>query len=159
MADRELRKMNRAELIEIIYALQQNEKTIREENIALNQRLQEKTICIENSGSIAEAALSLNQIFESAQNAADQFLSSVQATKSGVEEEARQILEEAKRQADQIVGAAREEAEQILDRANTEARAVVEQTREEAGQIVNEANADVNQCPTGNNGCTCKIKK
>lgn len=77
MAEKELRKMSRTELIEIIYALQQNEKTLREENKELCRQLEDKTIRIENAGSIAEAALSLNRIFEDAQAAAQQYLDSV----------------------------------------------------------------------------------
>ncbi len=75
--EKELRKMNRTELIEIIYVLQQNEKTLRRENEELKEMLKEKTIRIAEAGSIAEAALSLNRIFEDAQAAAEQYLHSV----------------------------------------------------------------------------------
>ncbi|MCD8238727.1 MAG: DNA repair protein [Clostridiales bacterium] len=79
MADKEkeLRKMNRTELIEIIYALQQNEKGLRKENQELKEKLEEKTIRLSEAGSIAEAALSLNRIFEDAQAAAEQYIHSV----------------------------------------------------------------------------------
>ncbi|MCD8378749.1 MAG: hypothetical protein LUC95_00155, partial [Lachnospiraceae bacterium] len=70
MAEKELRKMNRTELIEIIYALQQNEKSLRRENEDLHEQLEDKTIRLEKSGSIAEAALGLNHIFEDAEKAA-----------------------------------------------------------------------------------------
>ncbi|MCD7960056.1 MAG: hypothetical protein LUF89_11470 [Ruminococcus sp.] len=66
MAEKELRRMNRTELIEIIYALQQNKKTLREENEKLRRQLKEKLLRMENAGSIAEAALSLHHIFEDA---------------------------------------------------------------------------------------------
>ncbi|MCD8142032.1 MAG: DNA repair protein [Clostridiales bacterium] len=71
--------MNRTELIEIIYALQQNERTLRTENEELRRQLEDKTIRIEKAGSIAEAALSLNHIFEDAEAAARQYLASIQA--------------------------------------------------------------------------------
>ncbi|MCD8126758.1 MAG: DNA repair protein [Clostridiales bacterium] len=83
MAEKELRKMSRTELIEIIYALQQNERSLREENEDLRRRLEDKTIRIENAGSIAEAALSLNRIFEDAQAAAQQYLDSLRAAVEG----------------------------------------------------------------------------
>ncbi|MCC8045586.1 MAG: hypothetical protein LIP12_08835 [Clostridiales bacterium] len=79
MAEKELRRMNRTELIEIIYALQQNGMTLQQENEELHRQLEEKIICIENAGSIAEAALSLNHIFEDAEAAAQQYLDSVRA--------------------------------------------------------------------------------
>ena len=43
----------------------------------LKNKLDEKIILLENSGSIADAALKLNNIFENAQSAADQYVESV----------------------------------------------------------------------------------
>lgn len=110
MAEKELRRMSRTELIEIIYALQQNECALREEierlqarNDQLQAQLDNKLLRIEESGSIAEAALSLNHIFESADRAAWQHLMSVQAANGAAEE----ILGEARRKADAILAEAR----------------------------------------------------
>ncbi|MCD8346691.1 MAG: hypothetical protein LUD16_01830, partial [Lachnospiraceae bacterium] len=77
MADKELRKMNRTELIEIIYALQQNEHSLRAENKELRRQLDDKLLRMKNAGSIAEAALSLNQVFEDADAAARQYVDSL----------------------------------------------------------------------------------
>ncbi len=77
MSERELRHMSRAELIEIIYAQKQEEHSLRQENEDLKRRLRERSIRMKKAGSIAEAALSLNHIFEDAQAAADQYLLSV----------------------------------------------------------------------------------
>ena len=64
MPDRELRHMRRTELVEIILALKQSEDQLRAENAALSAQLQERQIHIENAGSIAQAALELNKVFE-----------------------------------------------------------------------------------------------
>ena len=72
MAERELRHMSRTELIEIIYA-------------ELEQQLADRTLRLEKAGSIAEAALALNHVFEDAQAAADAYLSSVKAMNPGVQ--------------------------------------------------------------------------
>ncbi|MCD8188605.1 MAG: hypothetical protein LUD78_00010 [Clostridiales bacterium] len=79
MADKELRSMNRTELIEIIYALQQEERALRAENEQLRRQLEDKILRMEKVGSIAEAALSLNHIFEDADAAARQYLDSLKA--------------------------------------------------------------------------------
>ncbi|MCD8077152.1 MAG: DNA repair protein [Lachnospiraceae bacterium] len=79
MAEKELRKMNRTELIEIIYALQQNERILRRQNEELRSQLDDKILRMEKAGSIAEAALSLNHIFEDAEAAAQQYLESLRA--------------------------------------------------------------------------------
>jgi len=102
MADKELRKMNRTELIEIIYAMQQNERTLREENEKLQRLLHDKMIRLGRSGSIAEAALDLNHIFEDAEAAAQQYLESLKDK----DEQASQILTDAREKADEILAAA-----------------------------------------------------
>ena len=82
MPDRELRHMRRTELVEIILALKQSEDRLRAENAALSAQLQERQIHIENAGSIAQAALELNKVFEAAQAAADEYVASVLAAKT-----------------------------------------------------------------------------
>ncbi len=114
MADKELRRMNRTELIEIIYALQQNENNLRTENEELKEQLDDKAIRIEQAGSIAEAALSLNHIFEDAQSAAEQY---------------RYSLQSAYGQADEIIEQARAEAERIRAQARAEAREILAASR------------------------------
>ena len=80
MADRELRRMHRAELIEIIYALKQSEDQLKAQNAALTAQLQDRQLRLESAGSIAQAALELNNVFAAAQAAADDYLHSVQAS-------------------------------------------------------------------------------
>ena len=79
MTDRELRRLGRGDLIEILYQYQRREQQLEEQNAELRRRLEERSIRIEQAGSVAEAALSLNRVFESAQAAADQYLEEVQA--------------------------------------------------------------------------------
>lgn len=78
--DKELRRMSRAELIEIIYQYRMKTDELTSENEKLKAQLEERIIKLDKSGSIAEAALSLNSVFEAAQNAANQYLESVKAS-------------------------------------------------------------------------------
>ena len=77
MAETELRRMNRMELIEIIYALQQEQKILEDEKKTLEDRLENWTIQCEESGTIAEAAAKMNGLFEAAQATANQYLEAV----------------------------------------------------------------------------------
>ena len=116
MADRELRRMHRAELIEIIYALKQSEDQLKAQNAALTTQLQDRQLRLESAGSIAQAALELNNVFAAAQAAADDYLHSVQAsladtnataanTLSQARSGAKRILEQAQADADSLEGA------------------------------------------------------
>ena len=152
MPDRELRRMRRAELVEIILALKQTEDRLRAENAALSAQLQERQIHIENAGSIAQAALELNNVFAAAQAAADDYLHSVQAsladtnataanTLSQARSEAKRILEQAQADADSLKAQAQQEcdtmtADAAQKRTQTEAdcKAMVERAEQEVQQ-------------------------
>ena len=67
MADRELRHMRRTELVEIIFALKQSEDQLKAENADLTAKLEQRQIHLDSAGSIAQAALELNHVFEAAQ--------------------------------------------------------------------------------------------
>ncbi|MCD8329747.1 MAG: hypothetical protein LUC27_03535, partial [Lachnospiraceae bacterium] len=127
-AEKDLRRMNRTELIEIIYALQQNEKTLRAENEELQRQLDDKLLRIEKAGSIAEAAVGLNHIFEDAEAAARQYLDSVKQRDS----EAEQRQAEAGEQAAELLASAQSEkdaAAELLASAQSEKDAAAEQTQ------------------------------
>ena len=86
MTDKEFRRLRRGDLIEIIYDLQKEQLRLKQENAVLREQLSQRTICLNESGSIAEAALRLNRIFELAQTAADQYLASVKALHDSAED-------------------------------------------------------------------------
>ena len=113
MAEIELRKMNRMELIEIIYALQQEEKILEEEKKKLEDRLENWTIQCEKSGSIAEAAVKVSGIMEKAQAAADQYLEAVQREAVRSEERRTKMMEETKKEQEKLLEEARHKADDI----------------------------------------------
>lgn len=76
---RELKKLSRTELLEMLLDVTRENDTLRAENQSLREQLEDKRIRLSESGSIAEAALKLNGIFEAAQKAADQYVDSVKA--------------------------------------------------------------------------------
>lgn len=77
MTDKELRKLRRVELLEILVSLSEENEQLRKENEELRETIARREICIEQSGSIAEASLKLSGIFESAQKAADLYLENI----------------------------------------------------------------------------------
>ena len=77
MTDKELKKLTRAELLEMLL-IQSKEKRLLEEKLQeAEKKLEEREIMVAEAGSIAEAALKLNGVFEAVQQAADQYLENV----------------------------------------------------------------------------------
>ncbi|MGT2754953.1 hypothetical protein [Streptococcus ovis] len=77
MEVKQLRKLKREQLIVIMLEQQEKIEQQEEEIQQLASKLEDKKILLEESGSIAEAALALNKVFEAAQAAADQYLDSI----------------------------------------------------------------------------------
>ncbi|MEF2920244.1 MAG: DNA repair protein [Acutalibacteraceae bacterium] len=77
MTDKDLKKLSRAELLEMLLTQTKEVKRLSAELDEANRKLQDRRIMLENSGSIAEAALKLNDVFQAAQLAADQYLENV----------------------------------------------------------------------------------
>ena len=73
MTDKELKKLSRTDLVEMLLEVSRENEKLRWELAGAREQLDDKTITIENSGSLAEAALRLNGIFEAAQNACEQY--------------------------------------------------------------------------------------
>lgn len=131
MADRELRRMRRTELVEIIYALKQSEDQLKEQNAALTAQLQDRQLRISKAGSIAQAAMELNKVFEAAQAAADDYLHSVQVSHEDAQVAAANTLTQARSEAQHILAQAQEEADQLKARTRQECDAMVEQAEQE----------------------------
>ena len=83
MTKKELKRMSRMELLELLLDIDRENERLRSENAELTAKLQDKQIKLEQAGSIAEAAFALNQVFEAAQAAADQYLSSIRSLDCG----------------------------------------------------------------------------
>lgn len=77
MTNKELKKLTRTELLELLLAQTERADSLEKEIEELRKKLSEKDIAIQNSGSIAEAALKINDIFNAAQAAADQYLMNI----------------------------------------------------------------------------------
>lgn len=145
MADRELKKLSRLELIDIIYQLRLENAELEQKLSETSARLEDKTIVLENSGSIADAALTLNGVFAAAQSAADQYLLSVQASCSDAKEQIRRArarceeqLSKAEAEAEKIREDAEREREEKLAAADRECQQKYDGLREQMDKFIEE---------------------
>ena len=74
MTDKQLQKLSRRQLLEILVEQGRKIEELESQLQQLQKQLDDRTIKIENAGSIAQAALALTDIFEKAQEAADLYL-------------------------------------------------------------------------------------
>ena len=117
MAKKELKRMSREELAELLLIERRRISELEEEVAALNAKLEEREIKIENAGSIAEASLSLNGVFESTEAACRQYIENVERLCSDREKSSRIREESSKKESGEIIEKAKKDAEKILAEA------------------------------------------
>lgn len=100
MANKEigLKKMSKKDLLELLVIQSKKIDELQKELDQTRELLESRQIIIEEAGSIAEASLKLNNIFESAQKAADQYLDNIKK----LEEKKNKKLTNSKKKKDDI---------------------------------------------------------
>lgn len=143
MTDRELKRLNRGELIDIIYELQKRYVDSENEIERLQAALKKRELSISESGSIAEASLKVNGVFEAAQAAADQYLLSIRAANADmttrietVKKQSDEMLRQANLKAESIIKAAEAKANEIISSANQDAAKSWDQFQQKADELL-----------------------
>ena len=141
MTDKELKHLSRSELIDIIYELQKQNRLADEKASAAQAALSERELHIEKAGSIAEAALQLNGVFDAAQAAADQYLASIRCANADMDKK----LADAESQVQSIVQQAGIKAEATVREAQNKADEMIRDAEKKAGQLVADAEQQANE--------------
>lgn len=151
MTERELKKLNRYQLLELIIIQTEQIETLQEQLQQAQAQIDAQDIRIKEAGSIAEASLQLSGIFEAAQSAADIYLENVRkqtADADSIREIARQdasrITEEASEKAAQMTEVAKallEDAQVKSEEKLLHAQTILDEAEKKAAHILEEANA------------------
>ena len=104
MTDKELKRLSRSDLLELLIEQTQETERLREELDAIRQELENKCLRVKQAGDLAHASLAVNGVMEAAQAAAQQYLDNIAA-----------MEEETRRRCEQILRAAMIEAKKIRE--------------------------------------------
>ncbi len=75
--NKELKKLKRSDLLELLFQLQKEVEHLKSENQGLREELDNRIIMINEVGNIADAAMKITNIFEEAQKSAEIYLESI----------------------------------------------------------------------------------
>ena len=141
MTDKQLRKLSRAELVDIIFELQKNYKQLEDEYKEVREALDRKELIMSNAGSIADAAIQINGVLEAAQAAADQYLRSLKAAN----EDASKIISDAHDEGKRIVSEANKKAKMMDEAAGQRADSIWTQIQSRTNEMLYPKNLE-NYC-------------
>lgn len=117
MAKNDLKRMNREQLTELLLAERYRISELEDEVAALNAKLEAREIKKENAGSIAEACLALNGVFEATEAACRQYMENIERLCADRERSSRNRDESSKKEAGELIEKAKNDAEKILAEA------------------------------------------
>lgn len=130
MTDKELKRLSRTELLEMLLAQVEENKKLKVHLNEMQAQLDNRQIMIDKAGSIAEAALQLNGVFQAAETAAAQYLENI-----------RRFRDEEEAVCQRMEAEAREKAEAIRAEADTYSRQIRSQADQYQKQIVKKVQA------------------
>lgn len=125
MTDRDLRKLSRADLLELLLEQLKENEQLREELEAAQKQLGDRKILLENAGSIAEASLQLNGVFQAAEAACAQYIENIERLSARQEQLCAQMERETQAKCDRMVADAERQSQLYW---NTVSRKVQEVT-------------------------------
>ena len=131
MTDKELKRLSRGELLEMLIQQSKELERLRKQLDAAESALQNREIAITNAGSIAEAAVQLNGVFTAAQDACQQYMENICHLSQNQERICAQ--RDAESQA---------EAKRIVEEARKESEALEHETRMMCAEMVTKAKAE-----------------
>ena len=138
MTDTELRKLGRRELLQLLLEQGRELEALKALLEGTQAQLRSREIYIDKAGSIAEAAMGLNGVFEAAQNAAQQYLENIRRQSEHVEELCRRREAECERREAE----SKRRIEEETRAAALAAKQLDENTKRRCAEMGAEAKAD-----------------
>jgi len=127
MDKKELGKLSRKELLELMLSQSKEIDRLKEEIASLKEASRSREMLIKRAGTMAEASLLLSGVFEAADLAAKDYLENLKQMEGDVELRRQAILEDARVEANRIIQKAVEEG--AIIRRDTESY-IAERTKE-----------------------------
>lgn len=140
MTDRQLRKASRTDLLKLLLEQRKEMETLRCQIEQLQEQLQQRQITIDQSGTLAEAALKLSGIFDAAETACQYYTENIRGLSGRQEEICRTMERET-----------REKCDRMLEQAKQMARVYWDEYKEKCNQYMKSVG---NACGTAEN-CEC----
>ena len=137
MTDKELRRLSRSELLEMLIAQTEENDRLKIRLEQAEAQLRDRRIAIDKAGSLAEAALALNGVFQAAEAAAQQYLENIQRI-SGQQNELYCALKE---KAEKETAQMQQEAQAYSQKVHAEADAYWKQVAARAAKLLEDQNS------------------
>ena len=115
MTDRQLRKASRIDLLKLLLEQKKENETLRQQLAQIQEQLRQRQIAIDQSGTLAEAALKLSGIFDAAECACQYHTENIRNLSGRQEEICRTMERETREKCDRMLEQAKQMAKVYWD--------------------------------------------
>ena len=126
MTERELRRLSRTDLLELLLAQRRENEQLRCILDQTQAQLADRTIQINKAGSIAEASLQLSGIFNAAQDSCQYYLDNIRMLSERQSQVCQQMELETQQKCDRMVAEAELKAQQCWDNCSVKIKQLVD---------------------------------
>lgn len=144
MTDKELSRLRRTELLELLIAQGKEYAALQEKLAQAEQAAQKREMTVREAGSMADAAVEINDLIGTAQRAVDLYTENIYRVCLEQETKATQLLADARIQAEKAVTDAEERVEWMMNGARDRALEIIHEAQEEARKLLDEAAGQAN---------------
>lgn len=132
MTEKEIRKLSRAKLLEMLIAQSTELETYKEKLSAAEAALNKREIIMDQAGSIAEASLALNSVFETAQSACREYTENIRLLSERQERACEQIEAESRAKAEKMIADAEQRREHLEHEAQIRSAEMIRKAKDES---------------------------
>ncbi len=126
MTDKELRRLSRADLLELLLVQRKENEQLRCILDQTQAQLADRTIRLDNIGSIAEASLQLSGIFEAAQDSCKYYIDNIKLMNEQQTTVCQQMENETKEKCDRMVAEAERKAQACWENCSAKIKQLVD---------------------------------
>lgn len=126
MTERELRRLSRTDLLELLLAQRKENEQLRCILDQTQAQLADRTIKINNAGSIAEASLQLSDVFAAAQDSCQYYLDNIRLLSERQSSVCQQMERETQEKCDRMVAEAEQKAQQCWENCSMKIKQLVD---------------------------------
>ena len=126
MTEKELRRLSRTDLLELLLAQRRENEQLRCILDETQAQLADRTIKIDQAGSIAEASLQLSGIFTAAQDSCQYYMDNIRMLSERQSQVCQKMEQETKEKCDRMVAEAELKTQQCWENCSARIKALVD---------------------------------
>lgn len=140
MAEYNLKKLSRADLLEMLVDQGEELEILKQKLADTEAKLQQKELAINEAGSIADASLKLNGVFEAAQASCEQYIDNIKLLSERQQQVCEQLEQESRAKAETLLAETTEKCETMEKEITEKCEIMEKETEARCSEMV--ANAE-----------------